>query len=141
METRQASYPITEGFVTLLAALLRGDVPHDLGEATGTRAEGEGPGVQPYIDYLVEDVLLPIRARPHADAGQRWRIAAMALEALVLVLERYPLVPDDDRLRNLGAEVARNGEEAVLLVRIHDRQLAAVQRVAGVGVNLAHHGL
>ena len=89
VETRQASYPITEGFVTLLAALLRGDVPHDLGEATGTRAEaGEAPGVQPYIDYLVEDVLLPIRARPHADGGQRWKIAAKALEALVLVLER-----------------------------------------------------
>jgi len=107
VETRQAAYPITEGFVTLLAALLRGDVPHDLGEATGTRAEGEGPGVQPYIDYLVEDILLPIRARPHADAGQRWKIVAKAVEALVLVLERYPLVPDDDRLRNLGLDSAQ----------------------------------
>ena len=44
-----------------------------------------------------------------------------------------------DRLRELGAEIARDGEEAVRLVRIHDRQLAAVQLVAGVRVDLAHH--
>ena len=44
-----------------------------------------------------------------------------------------------DRLRELRAEVARDGEEAVRLVRIHDRQLAALQLVALVRVDLAHH--
>ena len=44
-----------------------------------------------------------------------------------------------DRLRILGAEVARDREEAVLLVRIHDRQLAALQRIALVRIDLAHH--
>jgi hypothetical protein len=122
VETRQASYPITEGFVTLLAALLKGDVPHDLGEATGTRAEGDRPGVQPYIDYLVEDILLPIRGRPHADAGQRWKIVAKALEALVLVLERYPLVPDDDRLRNLGLDSAQRRRAKEQVYRDIDHQ-------------------
>jgi hypothetical protein len=39
----------------------------------------------------------------------------------------------------LGGEVAGDREEAVLLRRIHDRQLAALQRVGLVGVDLVHH--
>ena len=43
------------------------------------------------------------------------------------------------RLRELGREVARDGEEAVRVGRVHDRQLAALQRVAAVRIDLAHH--
>ena len=100
VEAKSGSYPITEGFVTLLVALLRGDVPYDLGETTG-RSDGV-LGIQPYLDYLIDDVLLPLRTRPFADPAQKWKIVAKGLEALLLVGERYPLVADDDRLRNLG---------------------------------------
>ena len=44
-----------------------------------------------------------------------------------------------DRLRKLRAEIARNGEEAVRLVGIHDRELAALELVAFVRIDLAHH--
>ena len=44
-----------------------------------------------------------------------------------------------DRLRILGAEIAGDREEALLPVRIHDRQLAAFQLVALVRVDLVHH--
>ena len=44
-----------------------------------------------------------------------------------------------DRLRELRAEIAGDREEAVRLVRIHDRQLAALQLVAFVRIDLVHH--
>ena len=44
-----------------------------------------------------------------------------------------------DSLRELRAEIARYGEEAVRLVRIHDRKLAALQLVAFVRIDLVHH--
>ena len=42
-------------------------------------------------------------------------------------------------LRKLGPEIAGDREEAMLLVRVHDRQLPALQLVARVRVDLAHH--
>ena len=45
-----------------------------------------------------------------------------------------------DSLRHLGAEVARDGEEAEVLGRIHDRQLTAFDGVRGVRIDLVHHG-
>ncbi len=44
-----------------------------------------------------------------------------------------------DRLHELGRQVAADGEEAGLAYRIHDRQLAALERVALVGQQLADH--
>ena len=43
------------------------------------------------------------------------------------------------RLRRLGGEIATDREEAVLLARIHDRQLAALQLVAPVRIDLVDH--
>ncbi len=43
------------------------------------------------------------------------------------------------RLAELRAEIARNREEAVIPRRIQHRQLAALQRVLGVGQDLVHH--
>ena len=45
-----------------------------------------------------------------------------------------------DGLGHLGAQIAADGEEAVVLRRIHDRQLAAFDRIRGVGIDLVHHG-
>ena len=39
----------------------------------------------------------------------------------------------------LGAEIAGNREEPVLLGRIHDGQLPALQRILRVGIDLVHH--
>ena len=44
-----------------------------------------------------------------------------------------------DRLRGLRGKVAGDREEAVLAARIHDRQLAALQLIALVRVNLVDH--
>ncbi len=43
------------------------------------------------------------------------------------------------RLAELGAEVARDGEEAVGLGGVEHRQLPPLKRVGGVGVALVHH--
>jgi hypothetical protein len=56
----------------------------------------------------------------------------------VVALDRRRHRPAD-RLRKLGGKVARNGEETVRLVRIHDRQLASLELVAFVRIDLAHH--
>ncbi len=78
--------------------------------------------------------------------GQRGMEVAFRRRAVADPAHRDPAVALDrrrhrpaDRLRELRAEIAGDREEAVVLVRIHDRQLAALQLVALVRVDLVHH--
>ncbi len=44
-----------------------------------------------------------------------------------------------DGLRELRAEVSGDGEEPILLARVHDRELAAFERIRRVRIDLVHH--
>ncbi|GAB5029933.1 nucleoporin 205-like protein [Nannochloropsis oceanica] len=107
VEAKMGTYPITEGFLTLLVALLKEEIPFDLGEGRGR----EG-GVGPYIDYLLDDVLMPLSSRAFVDPAQKWKILCLGLTALVVVVERYPVggKGEEDRLRSLGLDERRRME-------------------------------
>lgn len=55
--------------------LVKHDLPHSLGEKTRYRGAA---GVQPYVAYLLNCVLIPDLR--FTDAGERWRIAARILQ-------------------------------------------------------------
>ena len=108
--------------------------PGDPGEA------GDRPLV---VDHRQDDRRLVDRGECHRRVEVtlgRCAVADPAHADPAVALDRAGHRPAD-RLRILGAEVARDRKEAVLLVRIHDRQLAALHRVALVRINLAHHRL
>ena len=107
VEAKMGLYPITEGFLTLVLALLKVDIPFDLGEGRGR----EG-GVGAYIDYLLDDVLLPLSSRAFVDQAQKWKILCLGLSSLVVVVERYPMGGrgEEGRLRSLGLDGGRRRE-------------------------------
>lgn len=55
--------------------LVQHDLPYNLGEKTRYRG---APGIQPYVAYLLNCVLIP--ELRFADAGERWRLAARVLQ-------------------------------------------------------------
>ena len=61
--------------------LVQHDLPYNLGEKTRFRG---APGIQPYIAYLLNCVLIP--ELRFADAGERWRLAARVLQVGSLLL-------------------------------------------------------
>jgi len=105
VESKMGLFPITEGFLLLLVALLRADMPFDLGAARGRQ-----DGVWPYVEYLIEDILLPLPARQFLYPAQKWKILSLGLRVLILVLERYPLEPDEERLRLLHVDSRQRRE-------------------------------
>ena len=91
-ESRAGRYPITEGFLQLLHALLSHGTP-DNALGLGYRR----PGLSVYLDYVVEDVLLKSHERTYRPTdwpsayAQRWRITSLCLSILGTLLQNYPI--------------------------------------------------
>ena len=89
-ESRLGRYPVSEGFLRLLDALLSHEVP-DSSLGRGYRR----PGLMVYLDYLVDDLLLKSHERLYAPLewpcarSQRWRLVALVLKVLCTVLQQY----------------------------------------------------
>ncbi|CAM9538956.1 unnamed protein product [Ascophyllum nodosum] len=85
-ESREGTYPETEGFCCLIQELVQHDLPYGLGETH--RYSGAG-GIQPYVAYLLNCVLMTDLR--FADPGERWRIVARVFQVVLTLLQRYPL--------------------------------------------------
>jgi len=102
-ESRSGRYPVTEGFLHLLDALLSHGSP-DATLGMGYRR----PGLMVYLDYVIEDVLLKTQDRPYLPVdwssarAQRWRITALCLSVLRTVLQNYHInaLPAGDVVSN-----------------------------------------
>ena len=95
---------------------------------------------------LVVDDVQDHRRAIGAGEGERLVEVALCGGAVADPGGRYSVVAgigrghgEADGLRNLRPQIAADGKEPVLPRRIHDRQLAAFDRVRGVGVDLVHH--
>ncbi|CAM9735857.1 unnamed protein product, partial [Chrysoparadoxa australica] len=75
VESSSKTYPATEGFCCLMQELLLRNLPLDLGANQQRR-----PGLGPYLDFLIEDVLLKADEREYTQPGEKWRIVARVLQ-------------------------------------------------------------
>lgn len=98
VEARSGQYFFTPAFLQLLCNLLQHGVPENLGQ--GVRV----PGLTTYLTFLVDDVLLKAQDRLYqprshltSSQGQKWRILALSLQALALVLRQYQVSDEDFR--------------------------------------------
>lgn len=97
-ESRAGRYPITEGFLHLLDALLSHGTP-DNSLGYGYRR----PGLVIYLDYVIDEILLKSHERFYAPkewpsaCAQRWKLTALCLNILCTLLQHYPInaVPVD----------------------------------------------
>lgn len=79
VEARGEAYPFSRAFVRLVGKLMRYGVPMlSAGIATNSRA----PAVSfaPYLAFVRDDVFVPLEARAHINAGERWTTAATCLD-------------------------------------------------------------
>lgn len=101
-------YPGTTSFVNFLKALIH--VPPRLrnssaalttSETTGADATGgmvlnlgqgtRAPGLEPYVSFVIDNVLLQAGSREYANPAERWRVVAACLDFLERCLMSYDL--------------------------------------------------
>jgi len=91
VESMFGMYPVTDGFLTLLVALLQ----HEKGLPVNLGFGSRVPGIVCYIDYVVNEILLKMHLRNYAfegeGLGQRWKITSQAIMVLVSVLQQYTI--------------------------------------------------
>ena len=91
VESRMGQYPVSDGLLSLLIALLeQHPIPHSLG--MGYRF----PGILPYVDHVLNSILLKASARLYLPEGsegesQRFQIIAKSLRILVIIIQKYPV--------------------------------------------------
>ena len=71
VESRSEEYPMTRGFLQLLNTLT--DIPIPPGLGAGLRA----PGFDPYLEFLVDGVLLKFNSRAYKEAGEKVSFASL----------------------------------------------------------------
>ena len=73
-------------------------------------ATHRSPGLMPYIEYLVDDIILKAKYRPYGAmingekndpkaTGQRWQLTARAVKILCIILQQYEInnIPLDEQ--------------------------------------------
>ncbi|XP_059166343.1 nuclear pore complex protein Nup205-like isoform X2 [Physella acuta] len=91
VESRTEEFPLTRGFLQLMAALTQFPVPMGLG--AGTRS----PGFDPYLDFILNSVLLKYNTRAYKLAEEKWQVVSGCLEILVKLVSDYELCAEDFR--------------------------------------------
>eukprot|EP01041_Mallomonas_annulata_P000241 gene241-443_t len=116
VEAASGCYVATDGFLQLLDALItcEGNELESLG--TGYRR----PGIQGYVEYVVQEVLMKVYSRQYYPSGtlgegQKWRLASRSIRILISVLKSYRINElavnsvGDGRLVVTGPEVGVDG--------------------------------
>lgn len=89
IESQEERYPLTISFCNLIRKLCEYPLPVNLG--TGSRP----PGVAPYVEFLTSNVLLRLDAFSFKVKSEKWELAQLSLDAIVLLLASYTPSMDD----------------------------------------------
>ncbi|CAK1548023.1 unnamed protein product [Leptosia nina] len=84
VECRMESYPLSRAFLSLLDSLCAaGPLPRALG------AGARRPGLDPYIDHVVNKLALPAPHRPYSDPQEKWQMISLCFRLFVRWLDTY----------------------------------------------------
>ncbi|PRD32161.1 UNVERIFIED_CONTAM: nuclear pore complex protein [Trichonephila clavipes] len=81
VETRMEEYPVTRAMLSLLDSLLNHPYPSHLG--SGSRQ----PGIEPYLQFVRDSVLLRCNSRAYKAEGEKWKIMTLCFKVLEKVLK------------------------------------------------------
>lgn len=101
VESRNEEYPLTCAVLNLLDVLTDFPVPRLLG--LGRR----NPGFDPYLNFVVNDVLLRFDTRSYRNPAEKWQLASTCLHILLKLVRQYEPVPEDF----LGCRLELQAEE------------------------------
>ncbi|GFS19080.1 nuclear pore complex protein Nup205-like, partial [Elysia marginata] len=140
VESRNEEFPFSRGFLQLMSALTQFPVP--LGLGAGTRA----PGFDPYLDFVLNSVLLKYNTRAYKDIAEKWQVVSSCLEILVKLLSDYQLSNEDLRVDPSdvpgvgGVSASSHPGFAILCLMLSDSQLfKTVQQILEESVRQFEH--
>lgn len=100
IEAKREEYPMTLGFLDLINALTDQSMPGTLG--VGTRV----PGLEPYLFFIRESVLLKVNSRGYKNPEEKWKVASGCLEIFSKFLALYrPALTDFQPKKDAGVGV------------------------------------
>ncbi|CAG9575380.1 unnamed protein product [Danaus chrysippus] len=84
VECRMEEYPLSRAFLILLDSLCSaGPLPRTLG------AGARPPGLDPYVDHVLNRLALPAPHRPYTRPGEKWEILSLCFRLFTCWLEQY----------------------------------------------------
>ncbi|XP_060810669.1 nuclear pore complex protein Nup205 [Amyelois transitella] len=84
VECRMEEYPLSRAFLTLLDSLCAAaPLPRALG------AGARPPGLDPYVQYVLDKLALPAPHRPHAKPTEKWQILSLCFRLFARWLDQY----------------------------------------------------
>jgi nuclear pore complex protein Nup205 len=89
IESRNETYPLTRAILDLLYSLSSVIVPKSLG--AGPRK----PGLDPYINFVIETVFLKFYNRNYKDPQEKWEVAEKCLQICEMFMKMYIVSPKD----------------------------------------------
>ncbi|KAH8396312.1 hypothetical protein KR222_008106, partial [Zaprionus bogoriensis] len=120
-ESRLETYKLSRGALQLLYTLMTTHMPRSLG--AGPRQ----PGYDPYLNFVVESILLKFYYRAYKDPTEKWEVGAKCLKLLYYLLASYrPKVSDFLELRD---EQPYPGYHIMLQLQVKSDMLRLLLRI------------
>ncbi|XP_075990057.1 nuclear pore complex protein Nup205 [Anticarsia gemmatalis] len=90
VECRIEEYPLSRAFVTLLDSLCAAaPLPRALG------AGARPPGLDPYVEHVLNRLALPAPHRPYAKPHEKWQMLSLCFRLFARWLDQYEPCPSD----------------------------------------------
>ena len=89
IESRNETYPLTKAMLELIYTLSSVIVPKSLG--AGPRK----PGLDPYINFVIDTVFLKFYNRNYKDPQEKWEVAEKCLKICDMFMRMYEVSPHD----------------------------------------------
>ncbi|XP_050357283.1 nuclear pore complex protein Nup205 [Nymphalis io] len=90
VECRMEEYPLSRAFLALLEALC-GAAPPPRALGAGSRA----PGLEPYVQHVLERLALPAPHRPYARPHEKWQVLSLCFQLFARWLDQYEPAASD----------------------------------------------
>ena len=143
-------YPCTDGFLSLLEALLSQswDTSLRLINPDNIGIGSRRPGIVPYIEFLINEVLLKSISKDRhfepddvSGEGQRWKLLSKAIKLLTIIVQHYNInsIPKNASLVDLFLNLPKESELFELVRDFRDERVSYSIEVDGVSRSYTDH--
>lgn len=129
VESRCEEFPLSQGFLELLLALVKAGIPYQPGNLSSA-------GFKPYLDLVKNQIFLPHDSRTYKYSGERWILSRKCMELFLQLLKDYQAPP-----QNLNQTETWNHPSHLLLLELvqDSRLIRQIFSVLHDGVQILEH--
>lgn len=104
IECRNEEYPLTRSVLRLFNALTDKPIPNLLGASQRT------PGFDPYLNFILNSILLRFNGRPYKNEQEKWEVCELAMSIVSKLLIQYNPTNDDFLTKHVQAYSMGNAQ-------------------------------